>query len=178
MGGYNALALAVDLGLNYYDEERDLSIGATFQSIGSQVKSYDNRVRAHVPFNLALGLSKGFDHLPVRLHITLPDLTHWKSSYYILPEEADEGKSNKVSFSKIALNHLVVGLDILPTDYLYLSVGYNFRRAYELKASGSSALAGLSAGAGVNIKKFNFGLSYARYSRASGSIGFNAGYSF
>ena len=178
LADYTALAAAVDVGVNYYDDENDLSVSASLQNIGTQLKAYHDGQRTHLPFTLALGFSKGMAHLPVRFHVTMTDVTRWKSSYYVLPENKDKDKSDKVGFGKIALNHFVLGLDILPTDYLYLSVGYNFRRAYELKASGSSHLAGLSAGAGVNVKHFKFGVSYAKYQQASNSIMANVGYAF
>lgn len=178
LADYTALAAAVDVGVNYYDDENDLSVSASLQNIGTQLKAYHDGQRTHLPFTLALGFSKGMAHLPVRFHVTMTDVTRWKSSYYVLPENKDKDKSDKVGFGKIALNHFVLGLDILPTDYLYLSVGYNFRRAYELKASGSSHLAGLSAGAGVNVKHFKFGVSYAKYHQASNSIMANVGYAF
>lgn len=178
LADYTALAAAVDVGVNYYDEENDLSVSASLQNIGTQLKAYHDGQRTHLPFTLALGFSKGMAHLPVRFHVTMTDVTRWKSSYYVLPENKDKDKSDKVGFGKKALNHFVLGLDILPTDYLYLSVGYNFRRAYELKASGSSHLAGLSAGAGVNVKHFKFGVSYAKYHQASNSIMANVGYAF
>lgn len=178
LADYTALAAAIDVGVNYYDDENDLSVSASLQNIGTQLKAYHDGQRTHLPFTLALGFSKGMAHLPVRFHITMTDVTRWKSSYYVLPENKDKDKSDKVGFGKIALNHFVLGLDILPTDYLYLSVGYNFRRAYELKASGSSHLAGLSAGAGVNVKHFKFGVSYAKYHQASNSIMANVGYAF
>ena len=178
LADYTALAAAIDVGVNYYDDENDLSVSASLQNIGTQLKAYHDGQRTHLPFTLALGFSKGMAHLPVRFHVTMTDVTGWKSSYYVLPENKDKDKSDKVGFGKIALNHFVLGLDILPTDYLYLSVGYNFRRAYELKASGSSHLAGLSAGAGVNVKHFKFGVSYAKYHQASNSIMANVGYAF
>lgn len=178
LANYTALAAAIDVGVNYYDDENDLSVSASLQNIGTQLKAYHDGQRTHLPFTLALGFSKGMAHLPVRFHVTMTDVTRWKSSYYVLPENKDKDKSDKVGFGKIALNHFVLGLDILPTDYLYLSVGYNFRRAYELKASGSSHLAGLSAGAGVNVKHFKFGVSYAKYHQASNSIMANVGYAF
>lgn len=178
LADYTALAAAIDVGVNYYDDENDLSVSASLQNIGTQLKAYHDGQRTHLPFTLALGFSKGMAHLPVRFHVTMTDVTRWKSSYYVLPENNDKDKSDKVGFGKIALNHFVLGLDILPTDYLYLSVGYNFRRAYELKASGSSHLAGLSAGAGVNVKHFKFGVSYAKYHQASNSIMANVGYAF
>lgn len=178
LADYTALAAAIDVGVNYYDDENDLSVSASLQNIGTQLKAYHDGQRTHLPFTLALGFSKGMAHLPVRFHVTMTDVTRWKSSYYVLPENKDKDKSDKVGFGKIALNHFVLGLDILPTDYLYLSVGYNFRRAYELKASGSSHLADLSAGAGVNVKHFKFGVSYAKYHQASNSIMANVGYAF
>ncbi len=178
LADYTALAAAIDVGVNYYDDENDLSVSASLQNIGTQLKAYHDGQRTHLPFTLALGFSKGMAHLPVRFHVTMTDVTRWKSSYYVLPENKDKDKSDKVGFGKIALNHFVLGLDILPTDYLYLSVGYNFRRAYELKTSGSSHLAGLSAGAGVNVKHFKFGVSYAKYHQASNSIMANVGYAF
>lgn len=178
LADYTALAAAIDVGVNYYDDENDLSVSASLQNIGTQLKAYHDGQRTHLPFTLALGFSKGMAHLPVRFHVTMTDVTRWKSSYYVLPENKNKDKSDKVGFGKIALNHFVLGLDILPTDYLYLSVGYNFRRAYELKASGSSHLAGLSAGAGVNVKHFKFGVSYAKYHQASNSIMANVGYAF
>lgn len=178
LADYTALAAAVDVGVNYYDDEKDLSVSASLQNIGTQLKAYHDGQRTHLPFTLALGFSKGMAHLPVRFHVTMTDVTRWKSSYYVLPENKDKDKSDKVGFGKKALNHFVLGLDILPTDYLYLSVGYDFRRAYELKASGSSHLAGLSAGAGVNVKHFKFGVSYAKYHQASNSIMANVGYAF
>lgn len=178
LADYTALAAVIDVGVNYYDDENDLSVSASLQNIGTQLKAYHDGQRTHLPFTLALGFSKGMAHLPVRFHVTMTDVTRWKSSYYVLPENKDKDKSDKVGFGKKALNHFVLGLDILPTDYLYLSVGYNFRRAYELKASGSSHLAGLSAGAGVNVKHFKFGVSYAKYHQASNSIMANVGYAF
>lgn len=176
LAGYSAMALSVDLGLNYFDEDNDLSVSAALQNVGMQVKTYDDGIHTHLPFTLAVGFSKGMAHLPVRFHVTMTDVTRWKSSYYVLPEEKDEQKSDKVSFGKRALNHFIVGIDIQPSSTFYLSLGYNFRRANELKASGSSHLAGLSAGGGINVKRFQLGISYAKYHQAGNSIMASVGY--
>lgn len=177
LAGYSAMALSVDVGLNYYDEENDLSVSTSLQNVGTQVKAYDNGIHTHLPFALSVGFSKGMAHLPVRIHVTMTDVTRWKSSYYVLPEDKDNTDQQKVSFGKKALNHFIVGVDILPTDYLYIAAGYNFRRAYELKAAGSSHFAGLSVGAGLNIKRFKLGVSYAQYHQAGNSIMANVAYS-
>ena len=70
-----------------------------------------------------------------------------------------------------------IGVDIVPTDRFYVAVGYNFRRAYELKAAGSSRFAGFTCGAGLNVKKFQLGLAYAKYHVSSPCFSVSLGYS-
>lgn len=166
---YSAIALSVDLGLNYYDEATDFSLSAALRNVGAQLKSFDGRTE-RVPFCAELGLTKGIAHAPLRLSVTATDLTRWSSSHYFHPEGED------LSFGKLLLNHFVVGVDILPTDYIYLSAGYNFRRAYELKAAGSAHGAGLSFGAGLHLKRFKLGFSYAKYHVSTASLLFNVAY--
>lgn len=168
---FTALAIAVDLGISYYDEESDLSLAATMMNIGAPLKSFDDRPD-RLPFNLQVGFTKGIAHAPVRLSVTLTDLTRWKSDDWYHPE------GEKLSFGKKALNHVVIGVDIEPTETFYLSAGYNFRRAYELKAAGSSHGAGLSFGGGLRLQRFRLGISYAKYHVSTASLMFNAGYVF
>jgi len=167
---YSSVALAVDLGLNYYDAETDLSLSATMQHLGVQLKHFDGYAEK-LPFGMQLGLTKGLNHLPVRLSVTMTDLTRWKSGFYY------SGDEEKISFGKLLINHFVVGLDVEPADFLYLSAGYNFRRASELKAAGSGHGAGLSFGGGVRLSRFQAGISYAKYHVAASSLMFNASYS-
>lgn len=76
---YSALALATDLGINYYDEERDMSLSAVVANLGGQIKrfseSYDR-----LPVDVRLGWSKGLNAVPVRLSVTAWNLTRWKTA--------------------------------------------------------------------------------------------------
>lgn len=168
---YSSLALAVDLGINYVDFEKDLSVSMVMRNIGAQVKTFDGMVE-RVPFNLQAGFTKGLAHLPVKFNVTLTDLTRWKKSHYYCPE------GEKMKFTKLALNHVVFGVEVKPTDYLYVAAGYNFRRANELKAAGSGHMAGLSVGAGLSLHKFKLGLTWARYHKSTNSLMGNVAYSF
>ena len=169
---FSAVGLAVDVGLNYYDEEKDISFSAVLKNIGTEVKSFDE-TRQKLPFEAQLGLTFGFEHLPARVSVTFVDVTRWKDKYYYLDAEDEE-----LTFGRKALNHLVLGIDILPAESFYLSIGYNFRRGYELKAAGSSHAAGLTAGAGLRVKNFKLGAAYARYHYAYSSLLFDVAYSF
>ena len=166
---FTSVGLAVDLGLNYYNEENDFSFSAVAANLGGQVKAFgDDHER--LPFNLQMGFTKSLGHAPIRFSVTLSDLTRWSSKYFYHVNKKPKGGS-------ILMNHFNVGIDITPIDQLYIALGYSFRRAYEMKAAGSSHAAGLSAGAGINIKKLKLGLAYAKYHVSAHTLALSIGYS-
>lgn len=160
---YSALGLGVDLGLNYYDEKKDFSLSLTARNMGGQIKSFNGK-REAMPFNMLLGFSKRLAHAPLRLSVTMQDLTNWEDS----AASQAEGKKEK-GMTKF-LNHFVIGLDFLPTKNIYVGIGYNLKRANEMKINGSGHMAGFSAGAGIQIKAFKVGASYAKYHVAGSSL--------
>ncbi len=166
---YSACAVAVDVGLNYFNEDKDFSFGVAMRNVGAQLKKFDNKSE-HLPFDLDIGITKSMEHAPVRFSLTMIDLTRWSSDYYY----NEDGKKN--SFGRILFNHFVAGVDVIPTENIYLAIGYNARRAYELKAAGSGHLAGFSIGGGLKLNKFKLGLSYARYHVAASSFLANVSY--
>ena len=171
IANYHAAAVAVDLGLNYYDEDEDLSLSAALRNAGAQIKSYDNRTET-VPYSFQFGLTKGLEHLPLRFSLTAVDLTRWDKRHYYVPSDKPMG------FGRLALNHLVLGAELLPSDVLTLSVGYNFRRGYELKAAGSSHWAGVTAGIGLNFSQIKLNLAYAQYHKSTASLMGTVAYTF
>ena len=168
-GPYSSVGLATDLSINYFDEKKDFTMSLVAANLGGQVKAFaDDHER--LPFNLQWGFTKGMAHAPLRFSVTLTDLTHWSKKYYY-------NAAKEPSFGRILTNHLNIGVDIVPTDRFYVAVGYNFRRAYELKAAGSSRFAGFTCGAGLNVKKFQLGLAYAKYHVSSPCFSVSLGYS-
>lgn len=167
-GDYSSVALAVDLGLNYFNEDLDLSLSAVAANLGGQLKAFGD-THERLPFDLRLGFTKGMFHAPLSFSVTMIDLTRWSSDYYYNPEK-------KSGFGRILTNHFVVGVDCTPSRYFYLSAGYNFRRAAELKAAGSSHGAGLSFGGGIHVSRFKLGLAYAKYHVSTPSLVFSAAF--
>lgn len=168
-GDYNACALAVDLGLNYYNPDKDFSFSIVAAQAGGQVKSFGD-TRERLPFDLAVGFTKKMTHAPIRISVTMNDLTRWNSNYYFNPE----GESK---FGTILMNHFSFGVDLLASDNIYLSAGYNFRRANEMAVAGKSHGAGLSAGAGLQLNRFKIGLAYAQYHLSAPSFSISLNYS-
>lgn len=156
---YSSTAIGADLALNYFDEEKGFSFSAVGRNLGGQIKSlYDDGNKESLPFNLAFGLSKDFANAPLRVSLTLDDMTQW----------------NNVKF----MEHLVLGMDILPSNSTWIALGYNFRRANEMEVQKSSHWAGFSIGTGLNVKKFKVGVAYGKYHVAASSILLNVGVGF
>lgn len=159
IGDYNSIAMGVDLGLNYYDPDKEWSVSLVAKNLGGQMKAYDDQYD-RMPIDVQLGASKRFAHMPFRLSATLVDLNHLDYKF---------------------INHLVMGADIIISPTIWVGVGYNFRRANEMKiteADGSSSHgAGLSFGTGINLERFKLNLAYGKYHVSSSSILINLAYS-
>lgn len=158
IGDYNSIAMGIDLGLNYYDPEKEWSVSLVAKNLGGQMKAYDDQYD-RMPIDVQLGASKRFAHMPFRLSATLVDLNHLDYKF---------------------INHLVMGADIIISPTIWVGVGYNFRRANEMKiteADGESSHgAGLSFGAGINLERFKLNLAYGKYHVSSSSILVNLAY--
>lgn len=159
-----SLALGVDLGLNYYNPDKMLSLSLVARNLGGQVKTFDGTHEA-LPFNLLVGVSKDFAHAPVRLSLTLTDLHKWQAE--------DFYNSSDDAWSALLLKHFIVGADIFPTQHTYLSVGYNFLLHSELKNHAKRSLEGFSIGAGLQVRSIKVGVSYGKYHVAASSLMMN-----
>lgn len=159
IGEYNSLALGVDLGLNYYHHESELSISLVAKNLGGQVKSYDDNFE-RMPMDLQVGISKRLVHTPLRFSATLTDLTHWNYKF---------------------IQHLSAGAELILSPQIWIGAGYNFRRAKEMSIENSdheksSNWAGFSLGAGLSLNNFKLNLAYGKYHVSSSSILINIAY--
>ncbi len=65
---YNAFAMAVDLGINYYNEEKDLSFSAVLTNMGGQIKRFDSEYN-RLPFDFRLGYMQTIGSSPFQISI-------------------------------------------------------------------------------------------------------------
>ncbi len=159
---YSAFAVATDLGINYYDEERDLSLSFVAANLGGQVKRFRDRYD-RLPFDLRLGWSQSFGTLPIRFSITAWNLTKWHLPYYDPGDgTAQTEPTEKDSFSSNLFRHLIFGADFTPSDKFYVTFAYNYKTRTDMSTYSRSFLSGFSLGAGLNVDKFGIGLAFAQ----------------
>lgn len=168
---YTALALGVDLGLNYYNEVSGRSFSVTLTNLGGQLKKFEDRSTS-LPTQLTLGLTKELEHLPFSLSITAWQLLDWDVNFV----DAN-GVSTDYSRAEQVLSHLIFGAEWTPTENLYFAAAYNYRRQRQFSGMGGF-LRGVSFGGGFRAGRLNFHAAYARYNAADGSLTLGAGYQF
>lgn len=161
-GEFNAFALATDLGINYYDEEKDLSLSATVSNLGGQVKRFNNSYD-RLPVDVRLGWSQSFGTFPVRFSITAWNLTKWHLPYY----ETGDGTTDtefkvRDKFASNLFRHLVFGADLISNENWYLGLGYNYKTRTDMSTYSRSFLSGLSLAGGLRVKNFGVGLAFAQ----------------
>lgn len=159
---YSAMALATDLGLNYYDEERDLSFSIVGANLGGQLKKFNNETD-RLPIDFRLGWSQSFGSFPVRFSVTAWNLTKWHLPYVKTENINDSGENAIIdSFSSNLFRHLVFGAELISSEKFYISLGYNYRTRTDMSTYNRSFLSGFSLGAGLNTEKFRISLALSQ----------------
>lgn len=160
--GYTAMALATDLGINYYNPDKDLSLSFVAANLGGQIKKFDNSYD-RLPIDIRLGWSQTFGTLPIRFSVTAWNLTKWHLPYY---ESGDGTETSdfkvKDSFSSNLFRHLVFGADLVSSPNWYLGIGYNYKTRTDMSTYSRSFLSGFSIAGGLRVKAFGIGLAFAQ----------------
>jgi hypothetical protein len=170
---YSAFAMAVDLGINYYNDENDLSFSAVLKNMGGQLKRFDKNYD-RLPFDIQLGYMQGLGESPFKLSITAHQLTKWNLSYYEHDtEDSDKQQTLRSSFIPNFFRHLIFGLQYTPSDKFYLGVAYNYKTRTDMSTYQRNFLSGFSVGAGLKVKSFAFSIAYAMPHKNASSIMLN-----
>lgn len=163
---YNSVGLATDIGAIYRNPENNLNFAIVVRNFGTQLTTYAGD-RESLPFEVMAGVSKKLQHLPLRWQITLDQLQNWNLAYSN-PNRSEtqlDGsvKAEKVNFVNELFRHVMLGAELFPDKGFNIRLGYNFRRAQELKITDQRTFSGFSAGFGLRINKFKFDYSYSKF---------------
>jgi hypothetical protein len=175
---YSSVGGAIDLGVLYYDEDKAIRAALVVRNVGTQFTAY-NDIYERLPLEISAGFSNTMRTLPIRLHVTLENLQQWNIAFV---NEANaqtdlDGNvtNNEPGFINNALRHTVLGVEFFPETAFEVRLGYNFRRAEELRIEDTRSFSGLSAGFSLKINNLRFSYTHARYTLAGHSsfIGIN-----
>lgn len=170
---YSAFAIAADLGVNYYDDEKDLSFSVVLKNMGGQVKRFHERY-VRVPFDIQFGYMQGIGTSPFQVSITANNLTRWNIPYYeYKDDESGQLLHEKKGFFTNFFRHLIFGLQYEPSEKFYAALAYNYKTHSDMSAFKSSFFSGFSLGLGFRTRGFSVGASYAMPHKSASSLMIN-----
>ncbi|MFV5693306.1 type IX secretion system protein PorQ [Flavobacterium sp. LT1R49] len=166
---YSSFGGAIDIGALFIDERNEVNWGLAIRNIGTQITTY-NGTNEKLPLEIIAGVSQELENVPIRWHLTLENLQQWNIAFSN-PERAEtsiDGSSTdeKVSVINNALRHVIMGVELFPKKAFNIRVGYNFRRAEELRLLEQRNFSGVSLGFGLKMNKLKFNYSYSKYTLA------------
>ncbi|WP_276132659.1 type IX secretion system protein PorQ [Polluticoccus soli] len=167
----SATAFLADVGVNYYDTATLWDIGVVAKNMGFMAKKYNpNNPAEPLPFDLQIGVSKRFAHIPLRLMANIHHLYEWDVRYsdpndvgtITIFNVNDSVNATKTPshFADKLFRHFIFGAELTLGKRVTLSAGYNHLRRGELVIKDKTGMAGFAFGVGVNLNKFQ--VQYAR----------------
>jgi len=169
---YQSFGIAADFGLNYTFKNGRTTVAAVARNVGTQITTYyDNGNYEPIPLNLQVGFSQKLSHAPIVFSATMQHLNHWD----LADNEDDTDFSTetvydrKESFLKQGMRHVVLGVELLPSENFIIRAGYNYQRRQELKFDDKASVVGFSAGFGIKIKRFRLDYGISRFHLAGSS---------
>jgi len=174
---YSSNGVGGDVGLHYFNPDRQSNWSLVLKNIGSQFSTY-NESREALPIEFQIGYAKRLKHLPFRFLVTARNIQQWKLTYEselnqdinIINGSNDESSGIGEVVDNV-FRHLTFGGELLigPREGFRVRMGYNHQRNKELSTGGYRSLSGFSMGFGIQVKRFLFNYGYSRYHLAGNS---------
>lgn len=167
---YNSIGVAIDAGIIYINEDIDFNASLVVRNAGTQITTYAG-LNEPLPFEIDFGMSQTLEHVPLRWHLTFENLQKWPIGVSNPARDETDLDGNtsqeKVGFFDNVMRHTIIAAELFPERGFNIRLGYNFRRAQELRILEQRNFSGLSFGIGVKLNKMRFSYTHARYSSAS-----------
>jgi hypothetical protein len=163
LAGYNATALALDLGGLFMHPKKNVSIALAVKNLGFTLLDYSEGSSSALPFDVQLGCTFKPEHMPFRFSLTAFDLTAF---------DVPELNGTDASTTDMIVRHLNIGTELLLSKNVNVLAAYNFQKRQELKVAATGGGAGFSFGLCVNIKNIELVVSRSSYGPQQPAYGF------
>ena len=160
---YSAFALCADLGINYYNPDKDLSFSLVLKNLGGQLSKF-NEEDDHLPWDIQLGYSQFLKNTSIRISVTATNLTKWELPYYTREDENSTTSNliEKNSFGSNLFRHLTLAAEYVPSEKFYIGIGYNNKTRTDMSTYSRNFLSGFSVAAGIKSKSMGVGIALAQ----------------
>lgn len=166
---YSSAAIGFDVGLSYFIEKTDFTLAVVAKNLGAQLSSYNDQ-RLALPWDLQLGMTRKLSHAPIRISLTAQYLNQW---HFDRVNEANQITDENQGFVPTLFKHMVLGVELLPSNNFWIGIGYNPKVHSDLKLQNGNKWGGFNFGAGLRAKKVSIAFALAKYYPSSTSYQFS-----
>jgi hypothetical protein len=145
---HSSSAIALDLGLHYAIPKHQINIAAVVLNLGTQLSSF-LETKEDLPIDVAIGISKRLENLPLRLSL----------DFHKLNKKRDDFIQHFKAFT--------VGAEFYLSKVFSLRFGYDNEKRDELKIGTTAGIAGFNIGLGIQVSTYRFDYGYS----SMGTIG-------
>lgn len=183
---YTSFGIAADLGVTYYNPKQLFTAAIVLKNIGTQIKSYTKGNNEPLPFEIELGFSQRLRHAPFRFSFMGQQLQMLDMTYEVKDDQEKttlnfdndstvKKESKYLKYGDMAMRHMIFGVEIIPIEQFFITLGYNYQRRQELKVDTRVSIVGFSWGFGINLRKFSLSYGRSRYHLAGSPNHFSIG---
>ncbi|MBT8218518.1 MAG: type IX secretion system protein PorQ [Bacteroidia bacterium] len=179
---YKATGLFFDVAGIYRDSSGSFVATLVLGNVGTQLSKYTQGNLESTPFEIAFGISKRLEKLPVTLYFNLGNLQKWNldnenpfdEEVIFLGQDPKEKSQLEEGLDNL-MRHISLGteFDIGKRGVFKLRLGYNHLKRKDLSVQNLRSLAGFSFGFGVKVKKFQIDYGNMIYHLAGSSNHFS-----
>jgi hypothetical protein len=168
---YHSVGIAGDIGASHLSGNNLTSVGFVLRNIGTQISSYyEGGEKESIPFEILAGFSQKLAHAPLIISVTAQQLNHWNLAKPEVTSVQDPFATGPTeSFSKQIMRHILLGVEMLPSEHFTVRAGYNYNLRQQLKPDQKLSAVGFSLGFGVKIKRFRLDYTNTRFHIAGSS---------
>jgi len=163
LAGYNATALAMDVGGLFIHPKKDVTLALAVKNLGFTLVDYSDGSSSSLPFDVQLGSTFKPEHMPFRFSITAFNLTDF---------DVPEVEGEEASTTDKIVRHLNIGTELLLGKNVNVLLAYNFQKRQELRVAETGGGAGFSLGLSLTIKNIELVVSRSSYGPQQAAYGF------
>lgn len=183
---YSAIAVAFDVAGSYVSDNRRFTASAMLRNMGAQMTTFDGTVE-HIPFELSAALSYKLEKAPFRFFLSLDELQTWDLRYedpFNPTTEVDPftGEKKKEGWLEGMLDnllrHMRIGVEFTIGRAFFARLGYSYRQSAEVQGYDAFDMSGISFGAGLRTRRFEFSFARRNYHLSQAPNFFTFSYRF
>ncbi len=176
ISNFNSFGVAADFSILYFSPFQPFSFTLVARNLGTQIKSFTGS-EEDIPLKVAFGASYKLQYVPLKWYLTIDNLQRWNLSVPNPSNQTSDLNGNitqeKISFLANTFRHFIVGAELFPESLINVRLGYNFKRAAELKLQNVRTFSGISFGFGVQMNRFKLNYAYSKFHSASNASTFS-----